>query len=664
MQQDLLLNFLLAYLLHSSLLLSCATLAHRASYLRHHRLAEIIWRFVLFGALVTAGIQVAWTHSRSEPLPVSSKQVSLAMPTSTALAASTSPIPTSEKQLAKSEQQRLHSSVPRAEVAPAINLPRSFEFYTRAFFLSWCVFAVFSIISIVLSVFYLNRKISAMPELEDHELQQFADSLVPSNKTVSIRTGDAWQSPLLAPNGSVFLPTWALKTLTLEQCKAMVAHEIAHWRRADHMWRIAYQLTQRLFFFQVFNRYAVAKLDLLAEFDCDNAALRHQSAYSYSETLLECAQRGITGQPRFALAMARPSSLLQRVHSLFQEENMRTPTFSKNTLFAFSLAVITGLSAVSYAMPRFRTDTSKADLAKPNSDLSQRKLTVAKTAPVTTQFAPPATTTRDTKAIVDTKPDATAPTERISEAVSDTRLSQALQAWKENPALAFKLFSELASEGHAEAQEALGQMFWYGEGTAADQKQARLWLGKAATQGRVRAQKFIEMFDERDRRQSELRFYLEEFDGGSLKWTEKVCPAPDLSESKMSVTQLKASLDALNKKIDCYNQYVSNMRTSLQNLSFIPGDLRRLMRDEEIGQAQALAETRYYEFGLKEKAINEDLQATLNQRFLQQAKNADKTRDNFDDNTYWRWRENYDRQLSPQMTINPKSEPAANRAAK
>ena len=77
----------------------------------------------------------------------------------------------------------------------------------------------------------------------------------------------------------------------------MVAHEIAHWRRADHMWRIAYQLTQRLFFFQVFNRYAVAKLDLLAEFDCDNAALRHQSAYSYSETLLECAQRGITGQP-------------------------------------------------------------------------------------------------------------------------------------------------------------------------------------------------------------------------------------------------------------------------------------------------------------------------------------------------------------------------------
>ena len=48
------------------------------------------------------------------------------------------------------------------------------------------------------------------------------------------------------------------------------------------------------------------------------------------------------------------------------------------------------------------------------------------------------------------------------------------------------------------------------------------------------------MFDERDRRQSELRFYLEEFDGGSLKWTEKVCPAPDLSESKMSVTQLKS----------------------------------------------------------------------------------------------------------------------------
>ena len=122
----------------------------------------------------------------------------------------------------------------------------------------------------------------------------------------------------------------------------------------------------------------------------------------------------------------------------------------------------------------------------------------------------------------------------------------------------------------------------------------------------------------------------------------------------MGVTQLKASLQALNKKIDCYNQYVSTMKTSLQTLSFIPEDLRRLMREEEISRARVLAEDRYYEFAVKEKSVNEALQMTLSQRYSQQARNAKSTRDNFDANGYWPWRANYDRQQTPQMTTNPK----------
>ena len=57
------------------------------------------------------------------------------------------------------------------------------------------------------------------------------------------------------------------------------------------------------------------------------------------------------------------------------------------------------------------------------------------------------------------------------------------------------------------------------------------------------------------------------------------------------------------------------MRTSLQNLSFIPWRSAEAHAGRRNWPRQALAETRYYEFGLKEKAINEDLQATLNQRF-------------------------------------------------
>ncbi|WMW80907.1 M56 family metallopeptidase [Undibacterium cyanobacteriorum] len=669
MQQDLLLNFLLAYCLHSSVLLACAAVVHRSSYLRHHRMAEMIWRLALFGALVTAGLQAAWNHSHTEQTPVdNSIQRSLAI--SAPRDVNTETLPTKLSTTAPTHQALAASEFRSADstAITAISLSNRWQFFTQAVLAIWCAIAVFSIISVVVSVRYLNRKINSMPKLKDEDLQQFAKRLSLSNKTIVIRTGDAWQSPLLAPNVCVFLPAWALSTLTKDQCKAMLAHEVAHWRRADHRWRIAYQLMRRFFFFQIFNRYALAQLDLLAEFDCDRAALQHQTLETYTETLLECAQRQITAHPQFALAMARPSSLSQRVHSLIKEDNMRTSTLSRKVLLVFGVFAITGLSAVSYAIPRFVIATNKAPYDDSRMNLHQRQLTtntatLEKTAEVT-PVSPSNALAKEPNAKPAAQGSAVTPPTLTSEAVSDTRLSQAHQAWKDHPAYAFKLFAELANEGVAEAQEALGEMFWYGEGTTADQKAARLWLSKAAMQGRTRAHQFIEMFAERDRRQSEIRFYTEEFDGGNLKWEDKVCPAPDLSESNMGVTQLKTSLQALNKKIDCYNQYVSTMKTSLQTLSFIPEDLRRLMREEEIGRARALAEDRYYEFAVKEKSVNEALQMTLSQRYAQQARNAESTRDNFDANGYWPWRANYDRQQTPQMTTNPKSEPVSERAGK
>ena len=178
------------------------------------------------------------------------------------------------------------------------------------------------------------------------------------------------------------------------------------------------------------------------------------------------------------------------------------------------------------------TDTSKADLAKPNSDLSQRKLTVAKTTPVTTQFAPPATTTRDTKAIADTKLNAIAPTERISEAASDTRLSQALQAWKENPHSLSNCSLNSRVKGTLRRKKHWVRCFGMAKGRLPTRsRHAFVRQGCDARESTMRRNLLKCLMSAIAVNQS-FCFYLEEFDGGSLKWTEKVCPAPDLVKAR------------------------------------------------------------------------------------------------------------------------------------
>lgn len=54
--------------------------------------------------------------------------------------------------------------------------------------------------------------------------------------------------------------------------------------------------------------------------------------------------------------------------------------------------------------------------------------------------------------------------------------------------VAFKEFSELANQGDARAQQALGWMYYEGQGRAKDFETAAFWYNKAAEQGNVTAQ--------------------------------------------------------------------------------------------------------------------------------------------------------------------------------
>lgn len=58
-------------------------------------------------------------------------------------------------------------------------------------------------------------------------------------------------------------------------------------------------------------------------------------------------------------------------------------------------------------------------------------------------------------------------------------------------AKAFKDLKPLAEKGNADAQYALGYMYYYGKGTPKNLKQAMIWMNKAAQQGQPLAQQAL-----------------------------------------------------------------------------------------------------------------------------------------------------------------------------
>ncbi|MCW5588566.1 MAG: SEL1-like repeat protein [Legionellales bacterium] len=65
----------------------------------------------------------------------------------------------------------------------------------------------------------------------------------------------------------------------------------------------------------------------------------------------------------------------------------------------------------------------------------------------------------------------------------------------QNYQLAFKQLQPAAAHGSAEAQYALGYMYYYGLGTPKNINLARMWIDKSAAQGLAKAQKAMALID-------------------------------------------------------------------------------------------------------------------------------------------------------------------------
>ena len=333
-----LVNWLIAYSLHSTVVLGLALLAERAGLLRRlsPAQAELGWRWALFGPVLSATWPLVAalmpTHTAPTVEPASQVQT---MPADVAPApasiAATAPAPRPE---------------PQAE--PQFDwLPTAAGAATSL----WLVGALGALSLLGLGAMHLAGSVRRLPANADAALQAQLETLSrrAQLRTPRLRVGSRWNSPLLTPGGTICLPRW-VETLEAPQREAVLAHELGHLRRHDPAWRVAAQMLVGLAWLQPLNRIALRRLDLLAELACDAWAARLTgSPVPLAESLLHAAEQQRSGRrasPRLATAMSS-TPLVQRMHRLLQENPMNPdkPT-ARKTRWAIAAGVFLAVVAV------------------------------------------------------------------------------------------------------------------------------------------------------------------------------------------------------------------------------------------------------------------------------------------------------------------------------
>lgn len=330
--------WLATYLVHSSVLLALAWMLERAGLLRSPRLAETVWRFALFGALLTATVHAPAQRALGELLRDAPPAASAPVPAAAAPAPSGAAV----------------AAVPFAR-APlsnpvTIELPPSGEAGAIAAAL-WLLLGAAGCLHTVWFAIHLRRLARRDPLAADADMLAFLDDSARRHgrKAPPLRITRRWHSPLVAPGGDICVPAWALDELNRAQREAMLAHEFAHVLRRDPAWRLAAQLVTRLAWCQPLNRLALRRLDHAAELRCDEwAAGASGRRRELAEALYACARvlsarQGRHGAtPALAAAMARDASpLLQRIGALMADG----PALLRKPVFGAALLVVAALAA-------------------------------------------------------------------------------------------------------------------------------------------------------------------------------------------------------------------------------------------------------------------------------------------------------------------------------
>lgn len=207
---------------------------------------------------------------------------------------------------------------------------------------------------------------------------------------------------------------------------------------------------------------------------------------------------------------------------------------------------------------------------------------------------------------------------------------------------ALPIYARLAEAGNTEAQFRLGEMYWYGDGTAVDIRSATAWMQKAAARGHAGAVESLEILKQREARAADIAYWTSGYKGEDLVSGRFNCTAPVIPAISRTNTEIKQTQDAYVAWQQCYNGFVTNTNDAMPAGKRVPADIAHLLTPREaeqvvthlnrvyedtIAQAQRGAERLTMQYGSWQKATEQQV-ATENQaRKLEYEMLAQRTRE-------------------------------------
>ena len=328
-------QWLLTYLVHSTLLLGLALLVSWGLRQRALWLQEGLLRGALLGGLLTASL-----HPAVAPPPPEVSAVRIQVP----------------REVRAPGGLKL-SLQPPLPPSPAVAAPTS-SFSLRAPAGRWQLELVLTslALSLLLLVRYLlawrrlHRVLADRVSVRDPAVRGLLAPLLAAARIGPVRLVSSGRVTVPLALGArrpeICLPERALVELPLDDLRGILAHEVAHLARRDPAWRILLRLIADGLPLQPLNRLAAQRLQTLAEYQCDDfSAERTGRPLVLARSLTEVAGwlLGRHGAQEVPGALGTESELSSRVRRLIAWEKRSEPMAKSAYVFGLSGALLVGV---------------------------------------------------------------------------------------------------------------------------------------------------------------------------------------------------------------------------------------------------------------------------------------------------------------------------------
>jgi beta-lactamase regulating signal transducer with metallopeptidase domain len=352
-----LVDWLIAYTVHSTTLLAAVYVLERARVLVELDVRETAWRTAMLGAFITATLHIALASGAIAPAaqPRLSEAAMIATPVTKQGPPRETTRDSGRETAFEPARTVAAAERPDAENPATFASPRRWtlpiELPRRAIGIGWTSIASAGLILLLMQFLRVLWRYRAARLSLDPTLQSEVSTLAArAGVTVaSVLEIEGAISPVVVPPATLCIPTWALTDLAGRQRQAMIAHEVAHLKRRDPWWRLIYLACARAMFFQPLNWIAVRRLDAIAELACDDWAARTTDARALAECLAACGARIVASrQPALMSSMiGSRSTLVARLEALLQREpRLVARVYAARTALLLLVCGVTGLPAL------------------------------------------------------------------------------------------------------------------------------------------------------------------------------------------------------------------------------------------------------------------------------------------------------------------------------